>query len=105
MYKIIGADGKEYGPVGAEQIRHWIAGVRRRIASAGRAAAVGGRACRRRSRSGAEHGQGPGYWVDCDGDPEFASGAMGRGEDDGPACEPGESSLDASLRRPGLSTF
>jgi len=25
MYKIIGADGKEYGPVGADQIRQWIA--------------------------------------------------------------------------------
>jgi hypothetical protein len=25
MYKIIGADGKEYGPVSAEQIRRWIA--------------------------------------------------------------------------------
>lgn len=25
MYKIIGADGQQYGPVGAEQIRHWIA--------------------------------------------------------------------------------
>jgi TM2 domain-containing membrane protein YozV len=25
MYKIIGADGQHYGPVGAEQIRRWIA--------------------------------------------------------------------------------
>ncbi len=25
MYKIIGADGKEYGPVNADQIRQWIA--------------------------------------------------------------------------------
>jgi hypothetical protein len=25
MFKIIGADQKEYGPVSAEQIRHWIA--------------------------------------------------------------------------------
>jgi len=25
MYKIIGADGKEYGPITAEQIRQWIA--------------------------------------------------------------------------------
>jgi hypothetical protein len=25
MYKIIGADGREYGPVGAEQLRQWIA--------------------------------------------------------------------------------
>src|SRR5258706_4209171 len=25
MYKIIGNDGKEYGPVSAEQIRQWIA--------------------------------------------------------------------------------
>jgi len=25
MYKIIGADGKEYGPVSAEQLREWIA--------------------------------------------------------------------------------
>jgi len=25
MYKIIGADGQQYGPVGAEQIRRWIA--------------------------------------------------------------------------------
>jgi len=25
MYKIIGADGKEYGPVSADQIRQWIA--------------------------------------------------------------------------------
>ena len=24
MYKIIGADGKEYGPIGAEQLRQWI---------------------------------------------------------------------------------
>jgi hypothetical protein len=24
MYKIIGADGKEYGPVSAEQLRHWL---------------------------------------------------------------------------------
>lgn len=24
MYKIIGADGKEYGPVGAEQLRQWV---------------------------------------------------------------------------------
>ena len=24
MYKIIGADGKEYGPVSADQLRHWI---------------------------------------------------------------------------------
>jgi TM2 domain-containing membrane protein YozV len=25
MYKIIGADGKQYGPVGAEEIRRWFA--------------------------------------------------------------------------------
>src|SRR5262245_2237764 len=25
MYKIIGADGKEYGPVTADQVRQWIA--------------------------------------------------------------------------------
>lgn len=25
MYKIIGADGQQYGPIGAEQIRQWIA--------------------------------------------------------------------------------
>src|SRR5216684_173957 len=25
MYKIIGVDGKEYGPISAEQIRQWIA--------------------------------------------------------------------------------
>ena len=25
MYKIIGGDGKEYGPVSAEELRHWIA--------------------------------------------------------------------------------
>ncbi|MCS7337214.1 MAG: GYF domain-containing protein [Verrucomicrobiae bacterium] len=25
MYKVIGADGKEYGPVSAEQVRQWIA--------------------------------------------------------------------------------
>src|SRR5438128_1439779 len=25
MYKIIGADGKEYGPVSAEQLRQWLA--------------------------------------------------------------------------------
>lgn len=25
MYKIIGADGQQYGPVSAEQLRHWIA--------------------------------------------------------------------------------
>ena len=25
MYKIIGADGKEYGPVSGEQLRQWIA--------------------------------------------------------------------------------
>ena len=25
MYKIVGADGKEYGPVGVEQMRQWIA--------------------------------------------------------------------------------
>jgi TM2 domain-containing membrane protein YozV len=25
MYKIIGADGREYGPVGADQVRQWIA--------------------------------------------------------------------------------
>ena len=25
MYKIIGADGKEYGPVSADQVRQWIA--------------------------------------------------------------------------------
>ncbi len=25
MYKIIGADGKEYGPVTAEQLKQWIA--------------------------------------------------------------------------------
>src|SRR5438132_10632853 len=24
MYKIIGADGKEYGPISAEQLRQWI---------------------------------------------------------------------------------
>ena len=24
MYKIIGADGKEYGPVSAEQLRQWL---------------------------------------------------------------------------------
>jgi hypothetical protein len=24
MYKMMGADGKEYGPVSAEQLRHWI---------------------------------------------------------------------------------
>ncbi len=25
MYRIVGADGRQYGPVTAEQIRHWIA--------------------------------------------------------------------------------
>lgn len=25
MYRIIGADGREYGPVGAEQLRQWLA--------------------------------------------------------------------------------
>ncbi len=25
MYKILGADGRQYGPVSAEQLRHWIA--------------------------------------------------------------------------------
>jgi len=25
VYKIIGADGKEYGPITAEQLRRWIA--------------------------------------------------------------------------------
>jgi hypothetical protein len=25
MYNIIGADGKEYGPISIEQIRQWIA--------------------------------------------------------------------------------
>ena len=25
MYKIIGADGKEYGPITADQLRQWIA--------------------------------------------------------------------------------
>ena len=25
MYEIIGADGKEYGPISFEQIRQWIA--------------------------------------------------------------------------------
>jgi hypothetical protein len=25
MYRIIGADGRQYGPVSADQIRHWIA--------------------------------------------------------------------------------
>ena len=25
MYKIIGADGQQYGPVGAEQMRRWVA--------------------------------------------------------------------------------
>ena len=25
MYKIIGADGREYGPITAEQLREWIA--------------------------------------------------------------------------------
>src|SRR5882672_11275448 len=25
MYKVIGADGREYGPVSAEQVRQWIA--------------------------------------------------------------------------------
>ena len=25
MYKIIGTDGRQYGPVNAEQIRHWLA--------------------------------------------------------------------------------
>ena len=24
MYKIIGADGKEYGPISAEQLRQWL---------------------------------------------------------------------------------
>ena len=24
MYKIIGADGKEYGPVSTEQLRQWL---------------------------------------------------------------------------------
>ena len=28
MYTIIGGDGKEYGPVTAEQIRSWIAAGR-----------------------------------------------------------------------------
>ena len=28
MYKIIGIDGREYGPVSAEQIRHWISAGR-----------------------------------------------------------------------------
>ena len=28
MYKIIGTDGRQYGPVNAEQIRRWIAGNR-----------------------------------------------------------------------------
>src|SRR5262245_4604771 len=25
MYKVIGSDGKEYGPVGVDQIREWLA--------------------------------------------------------------------------------
>ena len=25
MYKIVGVDGQQYGPVSAEEIRHWIA--------------------------------------------------------------------------------
>ncbi|MBU6411734.1 MAG: DUF4339 domain-containing protein, partial [Verrucomicrobia bacterium] len=25
MYKIIGADGRQYGPAGADQIRRWLA--------------------------------------------------------------------------------
>ena len=25
MYKLIGADGKEYGPVSADELRRWIA--------------------------------------------------------------------------------
>ena len=25
MYKIIGADGKEYGPITSEQLRQWMA--------------------------------------------------------------------------------
>lgn len=29
MYKVLGADGKEYGPVSAEQLRQWI--VQRRL--------------------------------------------------------------------------
>ena len=28
MYKIIGADGRQYGPIGAEEIRHWFAANR-----------------------------------------------------------------------------
>jgi TM2 domain-containing membrane protein YozV len=28
MYKIVGADGQQYGPVNAEEIRRWIAGNR-----------------------------------------------------------------------------
>src|SRR5437868_9575336 len=33
MYKIIGVDGKEYGPVSAEQLRQWIAEGRAHAAS------------------------------------------------------------------------
>jgi hypothetical protein len=37
MYKIIGGDGKEYGPVTVEQIRAWIAGGRANLATKVRA--------------------------------------------------------------------
>ena len=31
MYKVIGADGREYGPVSAEQLRQWIADGRANV--------------------------------------------------------------------------
>ncbi len=37
MYKIIGTDGKEYGPVSAEQARQWVAEGRARAESLARA--------------------------------------------------------------------
>lgn len=45
MYRIIGADGREYGPVSAEQVRGWVA--ERRANADSRAAAEGSSQWRR----------------------------------------------------------
>jgi hypothetical protein len=37
MYRILGADGREYGPVSAEQLRRWIAEGRANAATSARA--------------------------------------------------------------------
>jgi Domain of unknown function (DUF4190)/GYF domain 2 len=83
MYKIIGADQREYGPVNAEQIQQWI--VERRL----------------QAQSLAQR-EGDPDWKPLSEFPEFGSFLAGTPAQ--PALPPAESALPQATRPPGSRT-